>query len=240
MGFGGFLFFSKQNILIGKDIIYNRTLNYYICTMPLYKTIHVDDVTKVLVWKITESFTELFREVALKDVCLYRLEGMKSQLHQRGFLSVRKLLEQAGYTDFDLYYDPNGKPHLKDGRHISITHSFEFSAIIVSDRNIGIDLEQQREKIFRIADKFTDPEDIFFEKQNNEKTIRQLTAIWGIKESIYKFYSQRGLSLKDNINVLPFDIDKNQIEAHVNYEEIQAKHQAKFEEFEGYTLVYLL
>lgn len=208
--------------------------------MPLYKTIHVDTTTKVLVWKITESFTELFREVALKDVCLYRLEGMKSELHQRGFLSVRKLLEHSGYTDFDLYYDENGKPHLKDGKHISITHSFEFSAIVISDRNIGIDLEQQREKIFRIADKFTDPNDIFFDKKNNRKTIRQLTAIWGIKESIYKFHSQKGLSLKDNINVLPFDIDQNTIEAVVNYENIQTQHQAKFEEFEGYTLVYLL
>lgn len=208
--------------------------------MPLYKSILVDDTTKVLVWKITESFTKLFREVALKDICLHRLERMKSELHQRGFLSVRKLLEQTGYTDFDLYYDPNGKPHLKDGRHISITHSFEFSAIIVSDRNIGIDLERQREKIFKIADKFTDPNDIFFDKQNNERTIRQLTAIWGIKESIYKFHSQKGLSLKDNINVLPFDFDKGEIKALVDYEGVQTKHRAAFEEFEGYTLVYLL
>jgi hypothetical protein len=30
---------------------------------------------------------------------------MKSEMHQRGFLSVRKLLQTAGYTDFDLYYD---------------------------------------------------------------------------------------------------------------------------------------
>jgi hypothetical protein len=27
---------------------------------------------------------------------------------QRGFLSVRKLLQRAGYNDFDLYYDELG------------------------------------------------------------------------------------------------------------------------------------
>jgi hypothetical protein len=45
---------------------------------------------------------------------------MKSELHQR-FLSVRKLLQEASYNDFDLSYDELGKPHLKDGKHISIT-----------------------------------------------------------------------------------------------------------------------
>lgn len=208
--------------------------------MPLYKSIQVDSTTKVLVWKITESFTDLFKEVALKDVCLHRLEGMKSELHQRGFLSVRKLLEQGGYTDFDLYYDQNGKPNLKDGKHISITHSFEFSAVIISDRNIGIDLERQREKIIRIADKFTDFDNDFFDKSNTEQTVRQLTAIWGIKESIYKFYSLHGLSLKDNIDVLPFDLEKEELEGIATYGNFSNKHQAKFKEFEGYTLVYLV
>ena len=58
---------------------------------------------------------------------------MKSDLHQRGFLSVRHLLKEVGYSDADLIYDEFGKPHLKDGKHISITHSFTFSAIIISD-----------------------------------------------------------------------------------------------------------
>lgn len=207
--------------------------------MPLYKTIYVTPTTQVWIWKITESYQELFRSVALKDRSLHRLEGMKSELHQRGFLSVRKLLEQAGYNDFDLLYHDNGKPHLSDGKHISITHSFDFAAIIVSHQNTGIDLEQQRDKIFRIADKFTEPNDIFFDKQNNQRTIRQLTAIWGIKEAIYKFHSQKGLSLKHHINVSSFDIEQGQIQAEVNYQDIQAMHHAQFLEFEGYTLVYL-
>jgi len=52
-------------------------------------------------------------------------------------VSVRHLLAEAGYTDHDLYYTENGKPHLKDGKHISITHSYTFSAIIVSTQAVG-------------------------------------------------------------------------------------------------------
>ncbi len=99
--------------------------------MPFYKKIHVDSKTVVLVWKISESYNELFRSVSLKDNSLARMEGMKSESHQKGFLAVRMLLQQAGYTDFDLYYDEFGKPHLKDGKHISISHSFDFSVIVL-------------------------------------------------------------------------------------------------------------
>ena len=107
--------------------------------MPLYKSLTIDTDTQVLVWKNTESLEQLRAETRLKEVCQNRLEGMKSEQHQKGFLGVRMLLQHVGYTDFDLFYDANGKPHLKDGKNISITHSYAFSAIIISSRQIGID-----------------------------------------------------------------------------------------------------
>ena len=133
--------------------------------MPLYKKIEFNATTQIYIWKITESFEQLSQEVELNPVCQQRIATMKSEMHQRGFLSVRKLLNEAGYTDFDLYYDNFGKPHLQDGKHISITHSHEFSSIIVSDEVVGIDIELQREKIIRIADKFCDAELQYLNKE---------------------------------------------------------------------------
>ena len=123
--------------------------------MPLYKTITVNAATKVLIWKIEESFDTLLKNIELSTKNTDRLNNMKSILHQKGFLSIRHLLAIEGYTDYDLYYDTNGKPHLKDGLYISITHSFIFSAIILSDIKVGIDVEKKRDKILRIAHKFT-------------------------------------------------------------------------------------
>jgi len=83
--------------------------------MPLYKTIHPNSKTTVKIWKITESYKDLMELVDLKPKSLERVLGMKSELHQRGFLSVRHILKDFGYTDVELHYDENGKPYLNDG-----------------------------------------------------------------------------------------------------------------------------
>ena len=119
--------------------------------MPLYKTITVNEGTKVLIWKIEESFEDLSEGIILTQNCRDRVDGMKSDLHRRGFMSIRHLLAEEGYTDHDLYYDEVGKPHLVDDKYISITHSFTFSAIIIGSGEVGIDIEKQRPKILRIA-----------------------------------------------------------------------------------------
>ena len=98
--------------------------------MPLYKTITFNPTTKLLIWKIEEPFDVLSKNIQLTTHCQARVDSMKSDLHRRGFMSIRHLLAYVGYTDFDLSYDQNGKPHLADGTYISISHSYIFSAII--------------------------------------------------------------------------------------------------------------
>ena len=124
--------------------------------MPLYKTIHISPAVRLHIWKITENEEFLAKGILLNENNNARVNGMKSELHRRGFLSIRHLMRLEGYEDKDLYYDEAGKPHLKDGTHISITHSFEFTGIIISKKEkVGIDIEKQRDKIIRIAHKFT-------------------------------------------------------------------------------------
>ena len=141
--------------------------------MPLFKTIKPNKYTTVYVWKIEESFKDLSKNMLLTERSESRLLSMKSEIHRRGFLSVRHLLKEAGYTDLDLFYNGNGKPHLTNGKHISITHSFIFSAIIISDVEVGIDIEKNREKIKIIQDKFVNFERGFIHKDDDY--IQQLT-----------------------------------------------------------------
>ena len=210
--------------------------------MPLLKTIHPNATTQILIWKITESFTELNQQVTLNENNQLRLNGMKSEMHQRAFLSVRKLLQQAGYTDFDLYYDTFGKPNLYDGKYISITHSHHFSAIIISDETVGIDIELQRDKIIRIADKFCDSEFHFlsrsFEVENKEEYIRKLTVIWGAKEAIFKIRNEKGISFKDHISVNDFELMVKPNNAQLHFEDKIKEFVIHFEEIEDFTLVY--
>ena len=149
-----------------------------------------------------ESYDELLQPLALKPESLERVLGMKSEIHQRGFLSVRHLLRSFGYTDQDLFYDEFGKPHLKDGKHISISHSFTFSGIAISDSEIGIDIEKQRDKISIIAHKFVDYEFDYLDKEASNY-IRKLTVIWCIKESLYKLFATPGMLFRDHFLVIP-------------------------------------
>ena len=209
--------------------------------MPLFKTINfsrsVGTTTQILVWKVTESYTELFEQVVLNDTNRIRLDGMKSEMHQRAFLSVRKLLQETGHTDLDLYYDEFGKPHLHGEKHISITHSHNFSAIIISDETVGIDIELQRDKITRIADKFCDSELQFLESHSDEY-VRKLTVIWGAKEAIFKIRNEKGISFKNHINVYEFELNVKQNKAALHFNKLIKYFNIHFEELEDFTLVY--
>jgi phosphopantetheinyl transferase len=214
--------------------------------MPFYKKIHfspsLGTTTQILVWKVTEPFAELFEQVVLNESNNNRLNGMKSEMHQRAFLSVRKLLQETGYTDLDLYYDEFGKPHLLDGKYISITHSHEFSAIIISNETVGIDIEMQRDKIIRIADKFCDTEFQFLApivgSEKAKEYIRKLTVIWGAKEAIFKIRNEKGISFKHHIHVEEFEINAKQTAAKLHFNKLVKNFNIHFEELENFTLVY--
>jgi len=206
--------------------------------MPLYKTIAPNSQTTVKIWKITESYIELMAPLDLKPKSLERVLGMKSELHQRGFLSVRHLLRSFGYTDQDLYYDDNGKPHLKDGKHISITHSFTFSGVIISSSEIGIDIEKQRGKIAIIAKKFVDYEFNYL-SETDEEYVKKLTVIWGIKESLYKLFATPGMLFREHFLVIPFMLEDGETVAWIDYKDKKYRFSTHFLEFEGFTCAFV-
>lgn len=207
--------------------------------MPLYKSISVNSQTTVKIWKIEESYDDLMQPLDLKPESLERVSNMKSELHQRGFLSVRHLLRAFGYSDQDLFYDGNGKPHLKDGKYISITHSFTFSGVIVSDNPVGIDIEMQRDKIAKIAKKFVDYEFDYLET-GTEDYVRKLTIIWGIKESLYKLFATPGMLFKEHFLVIPFNIEDLETVAWIDYNSKKYRYNTAFLEFEGFTCAYVV
>ena len=206
--------------------------------MPLFKTIQHNEFTKILVWKIDESYDYLFENIDLNSKSIARLSRMKSELHQRGFLSIRHLLKLAGYTDFDLYYNEYGKPLLKDDKHISITHSHQFSAIIISNVDVGIDVEMNREKIIRIYDRFVNTK---VDSLSDEDLVKQLTVIWGAKEAMYKTYPYGGLSFHNHIAIDPFLFADKRTNGRVNFDDWKKEYEIWFSFFkEGFTMVYAL
>jgi len=208
--------------------------------VPIYKTIRVSKAIKVYIWKVTEPEEELAKNVILTNHCQERMAKMKSEMHRRAFLSIRHLLKLASYEDKDLIYNKQGKPHLKDGKHISITHSHNFTAIIISSTNeVGIDIEMHRDKILKIASKFTSVEE-YDTIVNSEALIKKLTVVWGVKESLYKIYAQPGLSFLNHINVPNFSLEDKQITAEILYMGKKSSYNVTFLEIENFACIYAL
>ncbi len=165
---------------------------------------------------------------------------MKSEMHRRAFLSIRHLLKEANYEDKNLIYNKFGKPHLDDGKYISISHSHDFTGIIVSaTHEVGIDIEKQRDKILRIAHKFT-PVEEYRTIANTEALIQKLTQVWCAKESLYKIYATPGLSFLNHIVVEDFRLEDLKTTASINYSGKKSAYDVAFDEFEGFSMAYAL
>ena len=203
--------------------------------MPLHKIIHINETTTAYFWYITEDVTSLFRAVSLKDTSLFRLEGMKSEEHQRGFLAVRMLLQHLGYTDYDLTYDEAGKPHLSDGKHISISHSHEFSCICISDELMGIDLEKLKDKTLRIAPRFMEVKHL--ENLSVLEQMEKATVVWGIKESIFKIKNEKGISFPEHIFEDEFSFSDEKCAAELHFNNTIEKFNIQFYKVEDYIFV---
>ena len=204
--------------------------------MPLFKIIAHNSYTKIYVWHINESFDTLSANINLTENSLIRLQNMKSEMHQCGFLSIRKLLEIADYSDFDLYYDESGKPHLSDEKYVSISHSHEFSAIIISNEKVGIDIEINKEKVLRIAPKFMNVAHL--DHLPNGDKIKKATIIWGIKEVVFKIKNEKGISFPDHIFENEFNLFDKKTKAELRLYNKVENFDIHFVPIENYSLVY--
>lgn len=205
--------------------------------MPLYQTIHPNPNTQIYLWKITETEEELTEGLQLTANSLSRLEGMKSESHRKGFLAVRKILRHIGFEDKDLVYSQEGKPHLNISKNVSITHSFDFSVVAISDHKIGIDLEWSRDKVTQLAHRFCS-EHFVPEYYDEVQTAQMYTVIWGTKEVVFKIENHKGISFKDHIFAKPFNLESKQVEVTLQFYEQPKNYLLHFVLVEKYVLVW--
>ena len=221
--------------------------------MPFYKEIIINSNTVAYFWKITEDITWFYEKSVLNDNSKLRLQNMQSEAHQKGFLAVRMLLQHINLTDFNLFYDAFGKPHLKvesqmskiksqeinninsKQKHISISHSHEFSCICISNKPVGIDIEICKEKTLKITSKYMDVSHI--ENLSIPDKITKATVIWGVKESIFKLKNEKGISFPKHIFERPFKLEDKKGTAQLIFNNNTEDFQFQFDIIEEYAFV---
>lgn len=204
--------------------------------MPFYQTIPLPFDTQLHLWKIDESSVALRQNLTLRPESELRLEQMKSAEHQKGFLSVRQILQHLGLSDFDLSYDALGKPMLSNGQFISISHAHGFSGIAISNRNLGLDIEAIKPKVLQIAPRFMDV-DLHLKGLSEEVQNQKATVIWGIKESVFKIKNEKGISYPSHISELPFSISDGKATARLDFNNCTEFFSVHFIQREDYIFV---
>ncbi|MFC3198822.1 4'-phosphopantetheinyl transferase family protein [Parapedobacter deserti] len=202
----------------------------------------LDNNVRFAIWRIEESADDLISRLQLDDrekAVLSRLNKGKRTLHWLATrVLLRTMLDTPGFIDCPS--DDNGKPYLANfPQRISLTHSFEYAAVMMSDNGeVGIDLELVKAKILRIADKFMKAQEL---ESIGRHHIEKLYACWCAKEAVYKLQGNKGVSFKDNMTILPFDFqDQGVLFLDLDAVNRQERFKVYYEKFQEYMLGYVV
>jgi phosphopantetheinyl transferase len=137
-------------------------------------------------------------------------------------------------------YDPNGKPLLDPpSHHISVSHAGVFAAAVYSEKQrVGIDIEQVRERIVRVKERFLSEHELVH--VSGDTSLDRLYVYWGGKEALYKLRGVPGLDFRNEIQIHPFDYlcDENQeCTAHMVIEGEREEYRLFYSCVEDYMLV---
>jgi 4'-phosphopantetheinyl transferase len=202
----------------------------------------VDEDTEFALWRIEEEADTLYSQLQLNEqekLFVDQLAHSKRNLH---WLSTRVLLRTMLHTDeyIDCRIDNHGKPYLVNlPYHISLSHSFDYAAVMISKTNpVGIDIEQIKKKVERIAPKFLRPDELAF--IDNEHSIDHLYVCWCAKEAIYKCYGQKEISFADNIILQPFGfLPEGTLNARLQKGTLDLNYQVDYLKYEDYMIGYV-
>ncbi len=167
--------------------------------MPIFFQQQINENTRLGVWKIEET-EEFFKG----NVPLHR---DVTHPHKRLQHLAGRFLLQYLFPDFPyelIQIADTRKPFLpNEAYHFSISHCGDYAAAIVSKTNrVGVDVEEPKEKVMRIADKFLSEEEkeIFIE-QHTMNNVQLTTLLWSCKETVFKWYGDGGVDFKEHIQL---------------------------------------
>jgi phosphopantetheine--protein transferase-like protein len=202
----------------------------------------IDEDTEFALWKIEEKAEDLYNQLQLsteEKTFVEQISNGKRHLH---WLGTRVLLRKMLHTEefIDCQVDEHGKPYLVSlPYHISLSHSFDYAAVMISKKHpVGIDIEQIKEKVERIAHKFLKKKELNF--INPDHKIEHLYACWCAKEALYKCNGEKEISFLDNILLNPFNFEEHGvIYAHLHKGSKDVQYTVGYLQYEDYMLGYV-
>ena len=211
--------------------------------MPLIYHKKIDDQTSLGVWKNTEGDAYFMDQ-------LHLFPGEKEELgalnpHRKTeWLCSRFLLKTlVGRSEpFELSKDECAKPSIREipELSISISHSRDHAAVIISNQSVGIDIQSREEKIIRIHRKYISESEL--SNLDNKHAVEAYHLFWGAKESMYKAWGKKELDFRKHMHIYPFKYFRSDLElkGYVNKKEHLLLFDIFTEKLSDYFLVYAI
>lgn len=202
--------------------------------MPLISTFSLDEHTKLCVWKIEEDIDFFLQDLDFTSFDNNEFHIIKNEKKRLQWLASRYLLKKmsAQKSQLILKKNANGKPYLDNfPLNFSISHSFEYVAVIVSDKNVALDIEKINEKVLRVKEKFINEDDF------SKNDLFDVSLIWSAKESIYKYVDHSNLSLKQNFKV--YQKEAQILKATAVNEDFRLWINVRWLQFDDFVLTYI-
>ncbi len=171
--------------------------------MPLVKIHSLGEEQAWGLWHMQETEGEL--SFASMESCPDEIVNTQKRLEWlTGRTLIKALLENLGLQYHGLHKDKFGKPFLNDHpHHISLSHSYPYVVAQIDRLNeVGIDLEQPKEKLRNIAHRVFSPGEV----SDAANDLVKLCIYWSGKESLYKIHGKRNLLFSDHLRLLPFTL----------------------------------
>lgn len=159
-------------------------------------------------WKITEDESVLRNNLHQEEEVSSALTNPQKKLEWlAGRVLVGELVSELQLPYQGLQKDEYGKPSLRGLSHkLSLSHSYPYVAVIIdAEKEAGIDLEQPKEKLLRVAPRVLSAQEL----QDAGSDLNKHCVYWCAKEALIKVYGKKDLTLAENLQIEPFSLQSS-------------------------------
>lgn len=169
--------------------------------MPLEKIVLEHDRAWAL-WQIREDEITLAEQLPSEIVPASFTNPQKRLEWLSGRVLVKEIMHAMGLTYRGIIKDEYGKPFPEGSPYqLSLTHSYPYVAALIDKvESVGIDLEQPKDKLLKIAPRVMHLEEL----EDAGTDIVKHCIYWCAKEVMVKVYGKKDLTFAENLLITPF------------------------------------
>jgi phosphopantetheinyl transferase len=192
---------------------------------------------KVGVWLNSEALSYFEANLNLFPEEINEIQNLSGKKLEEWYSSRNLLHLLSGKTNrVPCVKDDNGKPYLIGyNQFVSLSHSHECTAAIISTYHCGIDIQKKSEKIAKIQSKFISERE---KNEHIEMDMLDMHIMWGSKESLFKLYGKGGVDFKKHLYISPFTKEQKKCIGEIRIDNYHLTTQLYFYEIQEYILVH--